>query len=319
MRRQGEDESLSTADAPDRVELTILHVNDTHGRLLPQTADGRHYGGYARLASLVEQLRAPAADRPTPRHVFLVHAGDVLSRGDALTRRTRGAANVALMNHLGFDAWTPGNGEFYDGVTNLKRLIRQADFPVLAANVLLEETGEPIADRYTIRRVGPVRIAFFGLCFVRTRHRGARGLEVLDHMAVARELVPKLAERADVVVALAHRGLGDDLRLADEVAGIDVIIGGHTHTMLPRGRRLDGPDGREVLICQAGDYVKYLGEVNLALLREGDGYRVAVARARVHPLNESVPLDPTVTALIARMSARGVSPTPEPALAPEGD
>ena len=289
--------------AGQAISITLLHVNDSHGQLEPEST-----GGYARLATLVNDLRSASASR----RVFLVHCGDEFSRGDLLTRQTRGAANVTLMNHVGFDIWTPGNGEFYDGVANLQARIQQAQFPVLAANVRLQSTGQYLSRPYVIERAGPVRVAFFGLCFVRSGHPSAKPLQLADALETARALVPQLRKQADLVVAVTHLGFREDLRLAGEVPGIDLILGGHSHTVLPKGYLARTPD-RQVLICQAGDKLRYLGQVELKLTEQGEGYRLLSAEAKLIPIDQKVKIDSEVTALIARLSAAAERPRGLPA------
>jgi len=289
----------------DAVQLTILHVNDTHGQLETKG----NSGGIARLATKLDDIRTACSDQP----VLLLHAGDILSRGDALTRRTRGAANFALMNHLQFDALTPGNGEYYDGVANLQARIAQAKFPTLSANVKLKSTGRCLSKPYVIIDAGGVKVAILGLCFVRTDLPSAAPLEVADPILVARAFVEELRKkRADVVVLLTHLGFLDDIRLAAQVPGIDLIVGGHSHNVLPNGHLVRGPDGADVLIVQAGDYYRYLGRVDLKLRKTGGSYEIFSAKARLIPLDEQVRLDPTVTAMIARLA----SPRPREAKSP---
>jgi 2',3'-cyclic-nucleotide 2'-phosphodiesterase (5'-nucleotidase family) len=207
------------------------------------------------------------------------------------------------MNHLKFDLWTPGNGDFYGGLGALRKRISEASFPVLTANVTLGETGQPLGRPYVIDRAGPVRIAFFGLCFVRSEAREAGAANVTDPIITARELAPQLRRQAEVVVAVTHVGLLEDFRLASSVGGIDVILGGHSHVALKSGYRTKGPDGREVLICQAGDNYRFLGQVDLSLEPQDGGYRIAKAEAQLIPIEAPIRLDPTVTATMARLSA----------------
>ncbi len=293
-------------EAPEAaVRFAFLHVNDSHGRIEPYVQGGTSVGGYARLATAVREQRAKGG----VEGLFLVHAGDLFSRGDALTRRTLGAANVALLNHLRFDAWTPGNGEFYDGVPNLRKRIAEASFAVLTANVALKETGKCLARPYVIEQAGPVRVAVFGLCFVRTGYASAKPLDVADPVTTARELVPRLRKEADVVVALTHLGIVADQLLVANVRGLDLVIGGHSHTKLSAGKRVKDPDGREVLIVQAGDYMQYLGRVDLVAEKHGDGYRVQEARARLIALDETVTRDPETASRVAEMAVKaGVTP-----------
>ncbi len=294
--------------AGETVFATVLHVNDSHGRIEPHIHEGESVGGYSRLATLAGDIRSQSkADR-----VFLVHAGDIFTRGDPLTRRTLGAANVTLMNQIGFDFWTPGNGEYYDGVPNLRKRIAEARFDVLAANVILKTSGAYISRPYVIAKAGPMKIAFFGLCFVRTDRPEAAPLNVEDPIETARKLVPKLREQADAVVLVTHMGLRKDEKLAATVGGIDLIIGGHSHNTLPNGRRVKGPDGREVLIVQAGDHLRFLGRVNLKFQCRGQKYQLIEASAKLVPLDASIQESAKVKALIAKLNEASTRPASAP-------
>ena len=299
----------SAADtAPAAVRVTILHVNDTHGQLEGLTVKGRRVGGAARLATAVKKVRQA---HPGER-VLLVDCGDDFSRGDQLTQRSGGAANITVMNRLGFDVWVLGNGEFYSGLSVLRQRMAEANFPALAANVTAG--GQPIAQPYVIEQVGPVRIALLGLSIVRDEGQGYFGIDEADPIATARALVAQLHQQADVVVAMTHLGLPDDVRLAAAVEGIDLILGGHTHTVLQHGFRAKGAGGREVLICQAGDQYRYLGEVDLELSAgpSGAGLQVTKVTAKLIPLDETVKPDPATEALLAKLKQTFLLPPPPP-------
>ncbi len=289
------------------VRITILHVNDVHGQLEPRNVGGKSIGGYARLSTYADQLRKD----PAAGHVLLVHCGDETSRGDDLTEKSQGAANMAILSALKLDAMTPGNGEFYAGHAPLDKLMKAADFPFLTANVKVRFTEDTLGKPYIIKNVGGARVAFFGLCFIRTQVPSALAFKIEDPVATAKELVPQLRKQADVVIAMTHIGYDDDVKLAKAVDGIDVIIGGHSHSVLEGGRRAKGPSGKEVLICQAGEHLKFCGRVDLEVAPDGRGYKLAKAQATLVPLDEKIKLDPAVTALIAKLSAAS-----QPASAP---
>jgi hypothetical protein len=293
------------AAAEEAVEITVLHTNDAHGALEPPAASPESPGGYARLATLVGGLRR--SDKAA--RVFLVDAGDVLSRGDPLTQKSLGRANIALMNHLAYDLWTPGNGDFYDGVPNLQTLMGLARFSTLTANVKLKATGGLLGKESVIEMAGPVRVAFFGLCTVNTGDSYAAPLAVADAYETASILVPKLRRQADVVVAVSHLGAPLDLLLASIVPGIDLVVGGHTHTALPNGMRVKDPTGRETLVVQAGAHLASLGEVRLKVEKKDDKWQVVGASARLIPASADVKPDPVVKAMIARLAEEtGLAP-----------
>lgn len=291
-----------SSPASQPVAITLLHVNDMHGHLEPHTIEGRSVGGYARLSTLVNRLRAAS----NAQRVFLIHAGDEFSRGDDLTTRTQGAANVELLNYMKFDVWTPGNGEFYDGINNLEERIRQAHFPVLAANIVTRVGEKPIAKPYVIEQVGPLKVAFLGLCFIHKELPSSWALKLEDPVEVAARLVPQLRKQADLVVAVTHLGFDEDTRLAKEVDGIDVIIGGHSHTLNGplRGRRFFRG---ATIICQAGEYCEHLGKLDLTLTYKGGHYHIETYQYQLLPVDAKVQMDPGLTALIARLSEQAAS------------
>ena len=302
----------SASDANPGITLTVLHVNDVHGQTEPHGFLGKSIGGYSRLSTLLGGIRAGR----DANLILLLHAGDEFSRGDDLTRKTLGRANIQILNFLRFDAWTPGNGDFYDGTAVLLQRAREANFPTLNANVVpVPAAAWPTAPS-VIRQVGPVRVALFGLCTVYADAPGGAGLKVADPVETAARIVPELRKKADVVIALTHIGFGTDMRLAKQVAGIDLVIGGHTHTVLERGDLTKDPNGREVLICQAGEQLLYLGCAELKLRPAGGGWRVESAQAKLIPLDAKVPEDPAVKALIARLSAATSRPAPASRPAP---
>jgi 5'-nucleotidase / UDP-sugar diphosphatase len=299
--------ATSSAPADASLHVTILHINDPHGRLEPYTQANHSVGGYARLSSLVQQVRAESRGQP----VFLIHCGDEFSRGDELTRQTHGQANISVMNQLGFDLWVPGNGDFYDGMDNLNKAIHRANFPTLAANVLTKSTGKPIAREYVILKAGPVRVAVFGLCYV-SEGKWAEPLTLADPIETAKRLVPQLRKQADVVVAVTHRGLLEDTRLARAVEGIDLIVGGHSHSTLDKGTLVKNPAGQNVLIAQAGAYLDHCGRIDLTLTPiASGGYQLADAKAKLIALEDDVPMDPKITAIIARLAQAASRPSRE--------
>lgn len=304
-RRQGAPAPAGTGSSPALKEIVFLHINDTHGKTQGTGASG----GYGRLSTLVDECRA----KSRAERVFLVDCGDVISRGDALTRRTLGQANVKIMNYLKFDLWVPGNGDFYDSLENLQQRIAQGNFKTLAANVIVNDTGQTLADPYTIVQAGDIKVAMLGLCFIHEELPSSKPVTLKKPIDIARELVPRLREQADVVVAVTHIGYPEDLRLANEVPGIDLILGAHTHTLLPNGQTVAHEGGAGTLVCQAGDELNYLGQATLKLDRDAAGrYRVASAEAKTIPLDQSVKIDPKVTALIARLSQSASRPAPQP-------
>lgn len=302
----------AVAAAPS-AHIVLLHVNDPHGQTQGITVNGKPWGGYARLSTMVDELRKKeGAD-----HVVLFHAGDEFSRGDEMTSTSLGQANIDLMNKIGFAAWVPGNGDFYVGPANLQKRIAQANFPTLAANVTYRFGGEPLAKNTVVIEVQGVKIGLLGLCYVRKEHPSAFPLRVLDPIETAKRIIPELRKQADIVIALTHLGLEADRQLAAQVGGIDMIVGGHSHTVLLRGYHVNDPDGKRVLIVQAGDQLRYLGRVDLQLTRADGRWQLNDATPQLIPLDSLVPQDPAIKAMIARMWPAS-QPSSVPTSAPVG-
>lgn len=280
----------------DTVEVVIMHVNDTHGRLLPfDTPEQKGVGGIARLATLVREIR-----RENEGRTLLLHAGDICSRGGALTVSSGGEADFRAMDLVGFDALTPGNGDFYWGVENLMQQASLVRFPLTHANVAYRRTGGTVFSPYVIREVAGVRVAVLGLGWI---DESSSPLALQDAVAAARRYAPILRDKADLVLALTHIGVRADSALAMAVPQIDVIVGGHSHTRLDAPSRIPKAGG-EVIIVQAGDYGQFLGRLDVRLKRTGNGFRVVGAEGRLIPVDGRTRDDPDVAALLKSYEAR---------------
>jgi len=294
--------AANAAEALQEATLTFLHINDVHGQMTGFPAPKKEVGGYARLATLVKEFRATNQATRT----FLVHAGDEFSvkvagpqtLGTALCLATHGAADIAVLNALRLDIWTPGNGEFYGGLSNLQACIRQAEFKVLTANVTQNENNQPLGKAYVIETAGPLKVAFIGLNWIRPETLKSMPLTLGNPIDTARKLVSEVRRQADIVVAVTHIGLAQDSLLATNVDGLDLILGGHSHSVLPKGQLATTPAGRKILICQTGDFLRRLGVADLTLTRKDGQWEVAEQTARLIPLDEKVKPDGQILQLI---------------------
>lgn len=305
------------------VRITFLHVNDIHGHLEEYNLNDHSVGGYARLSTAVQAVRAEkSADR-----VFLINAGDEFSLhadGDPspdekLTVSSKGAANVALMNQLGFDLWTPGNGEFYGGMANLRQRFGEFHGQTLSANLYNRLDGKLLFKPYVIEQVRGLRIAFFSLNFIHTNHPACLMLRMDSPVETAKKLVPELRKQADFIVAITHIGVDADREVAQSVDGIDLIIGGHSHTVLPTGLAAKAPDGSATVIAQAGEYLNYLGRVDVEVAHTPNGWEVQTLAPSLRRLDEKVQMDPAVKATIARLAATTRPATTQPVAAGKAD
>ena len=257
--------STRAISPPSDAVVTFLHTNDLHGRVISGLDfEDATRGGLARAATLVKRIRSE-----NPNVVF-VDSGDLL-HGSPVEFMTRGTSMVEAMNAAGVEISTPGNHEFDWGQDNTRRAMELAHFQWVSSNVLERATDTPLspARPYVIRELGGVRVAFFGLTTLETVDLEwppfIDRLRFDDPIQVAARLVPELRRQADVIVALSHLGVLEDIRLSEQVPGIDVILGGHSHTTLDTREENAG-----VQIAQTGYYGQFLGRLDLKLHRDSE-------------------------------------------------
>jgi 2',3'-cyclic-nucleotide 2'-phosphodiesterase (5'-nucleotidase family) len=250
------------AEPVSGVPLTILHVNDFHGRLEPAapkpgTGDAPT-GGAALLAGLVRRER-----EKDPGGTILLSAGDMF-QGTPASNLFHGAPVLEIMNSLSFDAMALGNHEFDWGLDVLGKLRDGASFPFLSATIV-DGAGPPHPGlaRYVLLERKGVRIAVVGVTTPETpyttRQDNVKGLVFLDPVSALPEVLREVRARgADAVVVLSHLGFPEDKALAAAVPGIDVIVGGHTHTAVTAPVRVG-----KTVVAQAGCNGLYLGVVRL--------------------------------------------------------
>lgn len=311
---------LPALAAAQQVSLTILHTNDTHSHLLPFSYPSRvspgselaalrarsNIGGIARRATLYKRLRAELERKGTT--VWLVDAGD-FSDGTPFSTEYHGEADIEAMNAAGYAFGTIGNHELNNPLPRLKNLIGMFRFPLLCANLTENATGQLLVRASVIREVGPLRIAVFGLTTREGAHYpAAKGLLTIEgEMEAARRMAVALRREADIVIALSHAGEEMDGRIASAIPGIDVIVGGHSHSRLPFGERIPFSEDvnvkapRGTIVVQAHQWGGELGRLDLQFSRdEGAGWRVSRYQARLIPVLSDIPDDPAVAAVVDR-------------------
>lgn len=208
------------------VRVTLLQVNDVY-QFAP--VDGGTRGGLARVSTLRKQILAES-----PHALFLM-AGDTIS--PSIESNTyKGRQMIDAWNASGLDYATLGNHEFDFGPDVLLERMRESRFKWLAANVIDKQTGKLFADtpEFVIREFDGVKVGLFGILLPETLQTSRPGpnVDILDPCTTAARVIPKIKEAgAQVVVALTHLSMAEDKQLA-RCSGVDVIIGGHEHTLL---------------------------------------------------------------------------------------
>lgn len=246
-------------------KITILHTNDTHSCIEPEKNGN---AGVVNRALLIEELR----DSLGKDNLLLFDCGD-FSQGSLYYNTFKGAVEIELMNAMGYDACAIGNHEFDFGLENMARLFSMATFPVVCANYDFTGTVcEGVVKEYAVIERGGKRIGVFGLSpdpvgLVAKEYY--EGIDFISPVEAANDAVAALEkEKCDVIVCLSHLGwrIGNeynDERLASETAGIDIILGGHSHDYFEQPLVYKNRDGKDVIMQQMGKNGRYLGHVTL--------------------------------------------------------
>lgn len=263
-------------------DLNILQFADAYEI---SAVDGGENGGFAKAKTVIDEVRANSNNQP-----LLMMSGDFLAPS-LMSAYFQGSQMIDMMNHIGVDIGVLGNHEFDFGVEVLVEKLAESDTLWLLANLLEIETGLPLAGAYpaVIADWEGTRVGIMGLVNDWRDITSAGPSTYVDYVEVAQEIMPEFeANGVEVVVALTHSFMADDRRLAEEVPGIDLILGGHDHTL-----EYDIVNG--TVIIKPGSDLRHLAQVKI--------YKLNFARPLVSfkflPLDRHVVEDPETLALVA--------------------
>lgn len=279
-----------------RRQLTLVQLNDSHAYFEPHqelfwTANGpvyRQAGGYARIAALLRQIR-----QERPGGVLFLDNGDVL-HGTYAAVQTEGRALVPILNELAPAAMT-AHWDFAYGPQVLRERAAELKFPILAGNVYDKVTGERPFPGTLVTEAGGARIGVIGLASNIVDKSMPPSFSTGLRFTLGRDELPGFIEelrdrdRVEIVVLLSHLGFPLDMRLLEEVPGVDVCLSGHTHNRLVAPVRAG-----ETLVIQSGCHGSFLGRLDLEL----DGGRITEFRHRLITVDDQVPLDGPVAELV---------------------
>lgn len=304
--------SVTTADSHDNTfTLTIAHINDTHSNFDPVQssfkADNTHvfneFGGYPRLQTMAEQYKNEAILN-NDSFLFL-HGGDAW-QGSAYFKLNEGAMNADLLSKMGLDAMALGNHEFDLNNAKLNEFIGSVNFPILAANIDTSEDSDlkdqdnlmpyrlfafdgnkktVVEDINTLPKNADI-VAVFGLALddMPNLSPNTGDVKFFDMVKSAQNTVDMFkAKGIHNIVAVTHIGNSKDIEIASKVNGIDLIVGGHSHTLLGDFTNLGmGNSGmyaqlvknpnnqNETCVVQAGEYAQAIGRLEVSFNEEGD-------------------------------------------------
>ncbi len=253
--------------------LTILHTNDTHSCIMPlnkNLADTTlaDRGGFLRRIALLKE------ERQKDPNLLYFDSGD-FSQGSSYYTMFQGDVEIGLMNRMGIDASTIGNHEFDFGLENMARLFRKATFPIVCSNYDFADTElKGLVKPYIILKRSGVKIGVFALCpplegLVFTKNYGP--LRFLDPAEVAQKMVALLKgkKKCDLVICISHLGWEvteyPDNRMIAATQGIDLVLGGHSHTYFKQLEYVNDAAGKAVPVDQNGKHGAFIGKLQLTL------------------------------------------------------
>ena len=263
---------LPTLSVSAQKHLTILHTNDTHSCVMPlsvhlaDTLQAGRGGFLRRIAMLKEERRKDPG-------LLLFDSGD-FCQGSPYYTLFKGDVESGLMNMMHYDAGTIGNHEFDFGLENMARVFKRLNFPIVCANYRFHECGlDKIVKPYVILKRNGLKIGVFGLSprlDGLVDHKNYRSTEYLDPVKTAQETADLLkTKHCDLVVCISHlgweeKGMGDQ-EVISHTRGIDLVLGGHSHTYFRQLRYVDNLDGKPVPDDQNGKSGIYIGKMKITL------------------------------------------------------
>lgn len=279
--------------SPEPLTITIAHLNDTHSHLEADRdaelmkfdgIDTKVYlAGFPRLKTALDKMKNES------ENFILLHAGDAV-QGTLYFTLFNGDADIEFLNLLGIDAMTFGNHEFDKGPEMTGKIVNNTRFPFISANI--DFSGIPsIRDKvnqYLIKSFGREKVAIIGVTTENTAQISNPGPDIKFNN-VANSIIKSVNELTGMginkIIVVSHIGYEEDIKLAQSVPGIDVIVGGHSHTLLgdttafgylgitTQGKYptvAKSPEGRDVLIVQAWRWGEAIGSLRVDFDEEGN-------------------------------------------------
>ncbi len=283
------DSDNSSNTESNNLSLTIMHINDTHsyaeGDSLTLDIDGTETtfeaGGYPRLVQKVNEIRAESSN------TLLLHAGDAV-QGTLYFTAYEGEADYEFLNEMGVDVMCVGNHEFDKGPEYLDKFTDYAEFPIISANIdaAADDYLAGELEPYVIKEYDGEKVGIIGLTTTTTAGTSSPGDNVVfnDVVDTVNTYVAELeGQGVNKIILLTHLGYDEDVALAAEVDGVDIIVGGHSHTLLG-GEELESLglspsaayptevenlSGEKTYVVQAYEHTLVLGKLNVEF--DGDG------------------------------------------------
>ncbi|MGR3636207.1 MAG: bifunctional metallophosphatase/5'-nucleotidase [Shimia sp.] len=294
-------------------KLNIVHINDLHSRIEPinkydstckaeDNAEGKCFGGYARVATKIAELRAQLADE----NLIVLDAGDQY-QGSLMYTTYKGDVEIEMAEKVGFDAMAAGNHEFDDGPEGLLKLVEGVSFPVISGNI--DVSGSNVlagkVQNHVVLEVGGEKIGIISALATDTSETSSPGPNVVfqdEIQSLQADVDALTAEGVTKIIALTHVGVNKDMEIAGAVKGVDAVVGGHSHTKFSNteeGAMAYPTMVGNVPVVQAYAYSKYVGHLVLTF---DDAGNVTAAEGDTILLDASVAEDQEIVARVAELA-----------------
>ncbi|MDC7220569.1 MAG: 5'-nucleotidase C-terminal domain-containing protein [Spirochaetales bacterium] len=259
--------SCASFKAVPQGEIVIIHTNDTHGRIMETPQDGM---GFPQISGIVSEYR-----RDYPGRVLLLDAGDTF-HGTPFAALSQGENVAKVIDSMEYDAVAVGNHDMNYGLETLEGLNDLMEYTKVISANMVDKTGHRPFEPYVIKNLGPtgkIKVGIFGLTTPQTLYKSnpkyVDEIAFRDTIETAQAMVDELKDQVNIIICLSHLGVNPayevtSIDVAREVHGIDLIVDGHSHTILQEGLWIEGTP-----IVQAGYSAKYVGVVTMSFGPDG--------------------------------------------------
>ncbi len=262
----------SLASFSEELKLTIIHTNDTYGRLLAFDVDGTELGGIARRAYVINKIM-----NENPKNTIVLDAGDALGPYP-LSGFDQGKTVIQIMNKIGYSAMTLGNHDFDYGIKPLRERIAEAKFAVLSANTFVKDTGKLLTQGHIILERSGIKIGIIGLTTPTARFRVSpqvqKEVTFSDIYQILKTSVQNLkTEGCNLIIVLSHLGYQSDMEISSQIDGINLIVGGEMRSyeekLITSFFPADNNKGATLVYCPW--FGGYIGRADIFLEKKDDG------------------------------------------------
>ncbi len=275
------------------IKLTILHTNDLHGKMLPFEENGKSLGGFARLSTLISEIKMKE------ENVILIDVGDTIEEDhNLLANYFRGKPVVEFMNTVGYNIMIPGNHDFEFGLDVLAEVVEESNFDILMANIIQSEKSTPVASKlislkkdYKIIDVNGIKVAIIGITLPL---HGFKGIEIENPLRTAELFIPELRNKSDLVILATHHDISVDLDIIKKVNGIDIVLAAHEHAIFyPHGLWKGN-----TLIAKTSCWGKQLGRIDVTFEKQDKQITIKNIKARIYEIDSSIPEDEKIVNIL---------------------